>query len=33
MIMDLLEEEDPGTYEFVTLTDFDYLYRQSVGQQ
>lgn len=32
MIMDMLEEESPGTYEFVTLNDFDQLYRQSIGK-
>ena len=32
MIMDMLEAESPGTYEFVTMNDFDDLYRQSLQQ-
>ena len=32
MIMDMLEEESPGTYEFVTLNEFDDLYRQSISK-
>ena len=32
MIMDMLQAESPGTYEFVTLTELDYLYRKSIGK-
>ncbi len=33
MIMDILEAESPGTYEFVTLNELDDLYRQSLSQE
>ena len=33
MIMDILESESPGTYEFVTLNELDDLYRQSLSQE